>query len=171
MAADGLNPLVGLLGDDIDSMIDSIIDDVGSSATEEPAPPARQATRIPLFSDLTPNEFVEVAIMLVRRQEKAGNVIVQEGAAGDSMFIVSTGEVIASRNKDGQLIKLAELGDGDFFGEMAILSGEPRTATVTAVKNTELLELTRADLQKICSRHPEVEAKLRLAYEERRTNS
>ena len=169
MAADGGNPLVGLLGDDIDSMIDSIIDDGGSSATEEPAPPARQATRIPPFSDLNPNEFVEVAvIMLVRRQEKAGTVIVQEGAPGDSMFIVSTGEVIASRNEDGQLIKLAELSDGDFFGEMAILSGEPRTATVTAIKNTELLELTRSDLHKICSRHPEVEAKLRLAYEERR---
>ncbi len=171
MAADGGNPLVGLLGDDIDSMIDSIIDDVGSSAVEEPAPPARQATRIPLFSDLNPNEFVEVAIMLVRRQEKAGTVIVQEGAPGDSMFIVSTGEVVASRNKGGQLIKLAELSDGDFFGEMAVLSGETRTATVTAIKNTELLELTRSDLHKICSRHPEVEAKLRLAYEERRTNS
>ena len=57
------------------------------------------------------------------------------------------------------------------LGEMAVLSGEPRSATVTAVKNTELLELTRADLQRVCSRHPEVEAKLRLAYEERRTMS
>jgi hypothetical protein len=171
MAADGVNPLVGILGDDIDSMIDSIIDDVGSSVIEPSEPPPRADTRIPLFSDLTPDEFVEVAVMLDRRQEKAGTVIVQEGAPGDSMFIVSTGEVIASRHNEGQLIKLANFSDGDFFGEMAVLSGEPRTATVTAVKNTELLELSRGDLQKICSRHPEVEAKLRLAYEERRTKS
>jgi CRP-like cAMP-binding protein len=50
---------------------------------------------------------------------------------------------------------------------MAVLSGEPRTATVTVVKNAELLELSRSDLNVICSRHPEVEAKLRLAYDER----
>jgi CRP-like cAMP-binding protein len=167
MAADGKDALVGLLGDDIDSMIDSIIDDVGSSISSTPAPAPKAATRIPLFSDLTANEFVDVAIMLVRRSEKAGTVIVTEGAPGDSMFIISTGEVEATKDQDGEAVKLATLQDGDFFGEMAVLSGEPRSATVTAVKNTELLELSRSDLNVICSRHPEVEAKLRLAYDER----
>ena len=50
---------------------------------------------------------------------------------------------------------------------MAVLSGEPRTATVTAVKNTEVLELSRENLREICSRHPHVEAKIRLSYDER----
>jgi CRP-like cAMP-binding protein len=121
-----------------------------------------------LFSDLTAEEFVDVAIMLVRRAEKAGTMIVREGDPGDSMFIVSTGEVDATREDAGRQVKLATLSDGDFFGEMAVLSGEPRTATVTTVRNTELLELSRNDLQTICARHPEVEAKLRLAYDERR---
>jgi CRP-like cAMP-binding protein len=140
---------------------------VGSSVSGTAPPPPKAATRIPLFSDLTADEFVDVAIMLVRRSEKAGTVIVTEGDPGDSMFIVSTGEVEATREQDGETVKLATLSDGDFFGEMAVLSGEPRTATVTVVKNTELLELSRSDLNTICSRHPEVEAKLRLAYDER----
>jgi hypothetical protein len=170
MAADGDSPLVGLLGDDIDSLIDSIIFDVESSVSMPVAPPPPAPTRIPLFSDLNAEEFVDVAIMLVRRSEKPGNVIVKEGDPGDSMFIVSTGEAEATREVDGQQRQLATFSDGDFFGEMAVLSGEPRTATVIARKNTELLELSRADLQQICSRHPEVEAKLRLAYDERRAN-
>jgi hypothetical protein len=171
MAADGINPLVGLLGDDIDSLVDSIIYDVESSKVgiKTPSPPA--TTRIPLFSDLTAEEFVDVAIMLVRRAEKAGTVIVREGDPGDSMFIVSTGEVDATRVDAGQQVKLATLSDGDFFGEMAVLTGEPRTATVSTVRNTELLELSRNDLQTICTRHPEVEAKLRLAADERRMKS
>jgi hypothetical protein len=171
-AANGESPLVGLLGDDIDSLVDSIIDDVvtsGSGQTQAPAAPA--ATRIPLFSDLTAVEFVDVAIMLVRRAEKAGTMIVREGDPGDSMFIVSTGEVEATRGDGDEKVTLATLSDGDFFGEMAVLTGEPRTATVTTVKNTELLELSRNDLNTICSRHPEVEAKLRLAADERRMKS
>ena len=87
------------------------------------------------------------------------------------MFIVSTGQVDATIGKGGESVTVATFSDGDFFGEMAVLSGEPRTATVTAVKNTELLELSREDLLKIFSKHPEVEAKIRLAYDERAMNA
>jgi CRP-like cAMP-binding protein len=87
------------------------------------------------------------------------------------MFIVSTGEVRATIRREGGEIPVATMRDGDFFGEMAVLSGEPRTATVTAVKSTELLELSREHLSEICSRHPHVEAKIRLAYDERVSRS
>ena len=168
MAAEGSNPLVGVLGEDIDSLVDSIIDDVGSSAkgSEQPAedePP----THIPLFSDLTTPEFIDVALLLVRRVLKVGEQVVREGDPGDSMFIISAGEVRATVERDGRQVPVATLRDGDFFGEMAVLSGEPRTATVTAVKNTEVLELSRENLREICSRHPHVEAKIRLFYDER----
>lgn len=167
LAPEGVESLIGALGEDIDSLIDSIIDDVGSSArgaepSKEPPP-----TQIPLFSDLTTQEFIAVAILLVRRVAKVGEVIVREGDPGDSMFIVSTGEVRATVLRNGQQVPVATMRDGDFFGEMAVLSGEPRTATVTAVKATELLELSRENLREICSRHPHVEAKIRLAYDER----
>jgi hypothetical protein len=171
LAADGAESLIGALGEDIDSLIDSIIDDIGSSA--HGAPPSREPppTHIPLFSDLTTSEFIAVALLLVRRVAKVGEVIVREGDPGESMFIVSTGEVRATILRDGQQVPVATMRDGDFFGEMAVLSGEPRTATVTAVKSTELLELSREHLSEICARHPHVEAKIRLAYDERVSRS
>ena len=112
-------------------------------------------------------EFIDVAVVLDRRSVKTGTVIVREGEPGDSMFIVSTGQVDAACGEGEKSVTVATFSDGDFFGEMAVLSGEPRTATVTAVKNTELLELSRENLHKIFSKHPEVEAKIRLAYDER----
>ena len=171
LAADGAESLIGALGEDIDSLIDSIIDDIGSSARG--AAPSREPppTHIPLFSDLTTSEFIAVALLLVRRVAKTGEVIVREGDPGASMFIVSTGEVRATVLQDGQQVPVATMRDGDFFGEMAVLSGEPRTATVTAVKSTELLELSREHLSEICARHPHVEAKIRLAYDERVSRS
>ena len=167
MAAEGSDPLVGVLGEDIDSLIDSIIDDVGSSAKGEQPIENEPPTHIPLFSDLTTPEFIDVALLLVRRVLKVGELAVREGEPGDSMFIISTGEVRATIERDGRQVPVATLRDGDFFGEMAVLSGEPRTATVTAVKNTEVLELSRENLREICSRHPHVEAKIRLFYDER----
>ena len=167
MAEDGIESLISALGEDIDSLIDSIIDDVGSSAMGDKPMEDEHPTHIPLFSDLSTPEFIDVAILLVRRVGKVGETIVREGDPGDSMFIISTGEVRATIESNGQQLPVATLRDGDFFGEMAVLSGEPRTATVTAVKNTELLELSRENLREICSRHPHVEAKIRLAYDER----
>jgi hypothetical protein len=78
LAADGAESLIGALGEDIDSLIDSIIDDIGSSA--KGAEPAREPppTHIPLFSDLTASEFIAVALLLVRREVKVGEVIVRE---------------------------------------------------------------------------------------------
>ena len=167
MAAEGSDPLVGVLGEDIDSLIDSIIDDVGSSAKGEQLMEDEPPTHIPLFSDLTTPEFIDVALLLVRRVLKVGEQAVREGDPGDSLFITSTGEVRATVERDGRQVPVATLRDGDFFGEMAVLSGEPRTATVTAVKNTEVLELSRENLREICSRHPHGEAKIRLSYDER----
>ena len=171
LAADGPESLIGALGEDIDSLIDSIIDDIGSSAKGAAPPREPPPTHIPLFSDLTTSEFIAVALLLVRRVAKAGEVIVREGDPGESMFIVSTGEVRATLLRDGEELPVATMRDGDFFGEMAVLSGEPRTATVTAVKSTELLELSREHLSEICARHPHVEAKIRLAYDERVSRS
>jgi hypothetical protein len=169
-AADGKAPLVGIIGEDIDALIDSIIADVGSSAGASPELPAQSNESpggIPLFAQLSMQEFIDVAVVLDRRSVKTGTVIVREGEPGDSMFIVSTGQVDAACGEGEKSVTVATFSDGDFFGEMAVLSGEPRTATVTAVKNTELLELSRENLHKIFSKHPEVEAKIRLAYDER----
>ncbi len=86
---------------------DSIIDDVGISAKGESTTEQEPPTHIPLFSDLTTQEFIDVALMLLRRVAKPGEVIVQQGDPGDSMFIISTGEVRASIDNQGQQIPVA----------------------------------------------------------------
>ena len=102
MAEDGIESLISALGEDIDSLIDSIIDDVGSSAMGDKPMEDEHPTHIPLFSDLSTPEFIDVAILLVRRVGKVGETIVREGDPGDSMFIISTGEVRATIESNGQ---------------------------------------------------------------------
>ncbi len=158
---------VAFKGQDTDPAVHIIADDVKRSATPLVLTEVEAPAHIPLFSDLSAQEFVDIALMLDYRSVKTGMVIFKEGDPGDSMFIVSTGKVETSRLRWGRRIKLESLGEGEFFGEMSVLTGLPRTVTVTAVKNTELLGLTRANLEEIFARHPELEAKIRRAYEDR----
>jgi hypothetical protein len=159
--------LLDLLGDDIDAMLDGIIDDIQSDEAGE-EPEVQQAnTHIELFSHLAVDEFVEVLKVLDRKTVRAGESIVRQGEPGESMYIISTGEVEATVDKDGQKVRVATLKDGNFFGEAALLTGEPRSATVTALTDTELLRLERDRLLELFSRFPGIEAKILLAHEVR----
>ena len=154
---------VAFNGQDTDPAVHIIADDMRRSATTE----AEAPTHIPLFSDLSAQELVDISLLLDYRSVKTGTISFREGDPGDSMFFVSAGEVEVSRLRWGRRIKLANLGEGELFGEMSVLTGLPRTATVTAVKNTELLLLTKENLEKIFARHPEFEAEIRREYEDR----
>jgi CRP-like cAMP-binding protein len=82
---------------------------------------------------------------------------VGDGEPGDSLFVISSGRVKAYvKGADGRYKVARELGEGDFFGEIAILFGRPRTATVTAAERCELLELERATVETIAASHPHV---------------
>ncbi|MGE3843047.1 MAG: cyclic nucleotide-binding and patatin-like phospholipase domain-containing protein [Vicinamibacterales bacterium] len=84
-----------------------------------------------------------------------GEVLFREGSAGDSFYVVISGRlrVITATDGDGERI-LAELGTGETIGEMAILSGAPRSATVYAVRDTQLASLSRAGVERVLERHP-----------------
>ena len=95
-------------------------------------------------------------------------MIITEGEPGDSLFVVSTGRVKAFvRNPAGRQVKVREMGEGAFFGEISILKGSPRTATVTAASRLELLELDKAALDDITGRHPRVREVLEAFCRER----
>jgi cAMP-dependent protein kinase regulator len=64
-------------------------------------------------------------------------------------------------------VKLAELEEGEFFGEVSLLTGKPRTATITSLDETEVLELTREDLEELEARHPRVRQVIKEFYERR----
>lgn len=102
---------------------------------------------IPLFSYLDGDSFAQVLGSLQLRRFVRGQPIIQEGQPGDSFFILAEGHVAVSRNANGKTINLARLHPGAVFGEMALISRAPRTATVTAEDDCELLELKRAALE------------------------
>ncbi len=86
-----------------------------------------------------------------------GDVIVKQGDQGDSLFIVVEGVVgVQVQTDDGRTKEVARLGAGDFFGEMALLTGESRTATVIALVDTDVFELTKSDIQPLIEEQPEV---------------
>jgi CRP-like cAMP-binding protein len=86
---------------------------------------------------------------LGRERHGAGDVIVREGEVGDRFYVVERGGVAVAVG--GQ--PLAMLGEGDFFGEVALVQEVPRTATVTATGDVELLTLTRADFRAFLAAH------------------
>ena len=110
----------------------------------------------PLFDDLSDDEFHGVADTLEHRTYEPGEVAVEEGGPGDAMFIVAFGALdVDTRSKDGD-IHLGELGPGDFFGEAALLSGRPRTATVRARTPVECLVLSKDALDALVEGHPRI---------------
>jgi small-conductance mechanosensitive channel/CRP-like cAMP-binding protein len=95
-------------------------------------------------------------------------VLVREGDPGDSLFVIDHGKVRVSKiDSDGERVVLASLGAGAFFGEMSLLTGEPRSATVQADGGCEVLVLTREDLQPVLAADPTIAEKLSRALAER----
>jgi len=94
---------------------------------------------------------------------KPGDAVMTEGERGDSMYIIIHGAV--SVYKAGELI--AELKEGDFFGEMALLGEQVRTATVKIKEQTALLKLSRANIMQLAENNPELKTRLEWAKSER----
>lgn len=106
--------------------------------------------RVPLFANLDAPAIADLVSILRARTVPAGSIIVRKGDRGDSMYFIASGKVeIATGN--GPPIALSE---GEFFGEMALLSREPRTATVTAESSTDLLVLDADDFLRLLDRLP-----------------
>jgi CRP-like cAMP-binding protein len=101
-----------------------------------------------------------------------GAILVTEGEPGESLFILTTGLCRAYvRNAEGKNIEVRQLKEGDFFGEISVLSGRPRTATVTTATPCELLELPRASLVPIIKAHPNVKTVLEEFFVKRADSS
>jgi CRP-like cAMP-binding protein len=123
---------------------------------------------IPLFSALERAEFLEVLARMERREAQPGETIVQEGAQGDSMFVIVEGEAeVVRQASEGGGVTVARMGEGEFFGEMALLSEGPRLASVVAVGQVVLLELTRQRMADVIARYPSVGEVVQQFYRER----
>ncbi len=113
---------------------------------------------VPLFSSLSAAECGQVETRLRRLEFPPQAVIVREGSPGDAMFVVLEGRV-AVRKRDpvsGIEFQLTDLGPGEAFGEMALLTDKPRSATVVAVETTTCASLGQAELQALLSHRPRI---------------
>lgn len=126
----------------------------------------------PLFSQLDSTSLDRVLNLLGRREVARGEIVCREGEAGDSIFIISEGEMqVNSLDSGGQNLQLAHLREGDFFGEFGYFSDRKRHATVTALSDAVLLELKREHIGQVCAEFPGVEGVLQDFYRNRLLNT
>ncbi len=103
-----------------------------------------QLRKVPLFDRLSPSAAELLCSLLAAKDFKPGTRLFNTGDVGDAMYIIEHGSVrITLTDADGQAVILAELRDGDFFGEMALVDGHPRSANATVVEETRMVVLTR----------------------------
>jgi len=121
-----------------------------------------------LFSSFEREALVEILASTELRSYEEGDIIVTEGEDGSSLFLMVGGTVrVFTRIEDGSNLQLAELGPGDFFGEVSLLTGKPRTATITARTQVTAIELDRESIDRIATNHSEVRMVLEDFYERR----
>jgi hypothetical protein len=136
-----------------------------------PAPPPFVDT--PLFSGFSRDELVAVIKGLRLLTFEPGDILLTEGDRGDSLYVITTGTVktfVRDTTQGGQLL-MRRLKEGDFFGEISVLSGKARSATVTAATHCEMLELDRATLDQITASYPRVRQVLEEFYLARALNT
>lgn len=116
----------------------------------------RLLRRVPFLKLASPQHIDALAKVLVPKRAEAGDVLVREGDLGASLFLVAKGAVAVEKGG----VELAELSDGSFFGERALLKQEPRAATVTALESTELLELKGEAIDALSAQWPDLKQQL-----------
>ncbi|MFH0990304.1 MAG: Crp/Fnr family transcriptional regulator [bacterium] len=112
---------------------------------------------VPLFEDLGVDELNKIAKLGVRKKYKRGNIVVLEQEMGAALFIIISGKVkIVRTDEEGREVILSIFGPGEFFGEMSLLDGLARSASVVALAKAELFMIHRRDFLKLLHEHPQV---------------
>jgi tetratricopeptide (TPR) repeat protein len=130
---------------------------------------ALQPTRsvIPLFSDFTQDEFNEFTKRMIIHTMPPGKTIIREGDTGSSVYILTRGSVKVYATVTGKKVDLAVLQPSDFFGEIAFLTGQPRTATVETTEESDVLEVQELDLNDMIAKSPRIRDVLKNYHEQR----
>jgi len=129
---------------------------------------------IPLFSELNENDLKEIIQCSVTQIYKKDNMVLIEEEIGSTMFIILSGRVKISRiSEEGREVILSILMDGDFFGEMAILDGQTRSANAMTLEDTELMIIRRENFLRMLRDYPQIAINLlkELAHRLRRSDS
>lgn len=112
---------------------------------------------VPIFSGLDDETLEKISRLGVRQKFKKDNTILFEEESGSALFIIVEGKVKVSRvSSDGREVILTILNDSDFFGEMSIIDGQSRSASITAMEDTEIFIIQRNDFLDLLQHHPDI---------------
>ena len=117
--------------------------------------------RVPLFESFEVDELTGLASVLSLQKFARNALVILAEDQGDSFFIIRTGKVkVSVTGPDGREIILSILGPGEFFGELSLLDGHPRSADVTTTERTELLVIRRSDFVRVIEDYPVIPTRL-----------
>jgi len=123
---------------------------------------------VDIFAPLSPDEMEKLATAAMRHVFAPGELVIRAGDQGSSMFVVHNGRVQVQLSDGGRTRPVAVLGEGAFFGEMALFTGEPRTANVVALEETEVLEIGHAAMKHLFETNPDLAESISWTIAERR---
>jgi small-conductance mechanosensitive channel/CRP-like cAMP-binding protein len=123
---------------------------------------------VDIFAPLSAEETTKLAKAATSHVFAPGETVIRAGDPGSSMFVVHSGRVSVQLNDGGRPRTVATLSDGAFFGEMALFTGEPRTANIVALEETEVLEIGHAAMKLVFDANPDLVESLSHIIAERR---
>jgi hypothetical protein len=134
----------------------------------------RRAGRLGVYSPLEDETFSELLPHMQEQTWEPGQTIIRQGEPGDAFFVIAEGNVRVERSdttRPGAPVELAQLGPGDFFGEMALLTDEPRNASVVATARSRTLTLTRETFDRLLEQSRPAARQIPRVAEEREPSS
>ena len=111
---------------------------------------------IDIFRSFSEEIKKDLSLKMHRKHYQPEEPIIQQGDPGDSLFIIVEGSVSVRINIDNKQVEVDRMGANDFFGEMALLTGEPRTASIIAISDCVLYEITQSDISHLFTQYPEI---------------
>ncbi|HEY0880674.1 MAG TPA: cyclic nucleotide-binding domain-containing protein, partial [Archangium sp.] len=138
------------------------VEEEAMEAPEEARPEAGGLPKIPLFSDLPEDAFIALFEKCPLQRFDVGQLVFEQGDKGDAFYVLCGGSVRVFRTDAGQRRELATIEEGSFFGEMALLSEAPRSASVeAATEDTQVLVISAEILTELSTAHPVVATALK----------
>ena len=131
----------------------------------------RMLGRLELFHDLQPEDLGLLVEDMKRQSVPAGDMLVRQGEEGDSLFVVIEGVIRASMTVDGKVQKLADIEPGSCFGEMSLLTGESRAASLEALTPAVVYEIDKRSMSPVMENRPELADSLAMLIAERKLSS
>ncbi|STX28593.1 cyclic nucleotide-binding protein [Legionella beliardensis] len=122
--------------------------------------PLKTLQSSPLFSKLSKGILWRIASLVQERSFETGDYLMKQGEKGDSCFIISRGRVEIFYEIDNKKITISEVGAGEILGELAIIDGLPRSASVIAIEPTETLTISEWDFKAQLQAYPEIALQL-----------